>query len=344
LVQQGLSVGHYQSDQDLLADLGQSLSNIQRLQQYARIGMEVASRPPGSAQPASSMTTTTPASAPATSVPPASAVPAREQPPEWRDEWGALVRLNPQTGLYEPVDPLAVNPLVVQRANEYRTWLRNRSESLIRNPIETLRREGLDELLRQEREAIKEELRQELRDEQRVEQAHQEKTAFLAQNKARFYQLGQDGQPLVNPITGQAVLTPIGAAAFRYADEFANQFHATYHVDPAPQLVIQYVTARLAADEARGAFHQLPPQPSSPVASQPALAGPGAGWPIPSTGQPDDAIRRAIAMNGAQYQPNQGGSIVQAAQQATLPQNRHHSFTDMLREAAKQKGLLHPSA
>jgi hypothetical protein len=346
-----LPVGHYASDEQLLADLGSTLSQVQQLQQLAGYGRQYLaqqSQQPPASPPAPAPA---PAAGPAT---PSATTPQRPPAPEWREEWASLVRLDERTGRFVPVDPLAVNPLIVERANEYAAWRRQRAEAMIRDPIGTLRAEGLDDILQQERERIVQELRQQALEEQQAQEAQRLQEQFLNENRAAFFQLDPIGQPVINPLTGQPVITPRGHAAQQHAAQYSQAFAARYGHEPHPADVIQHVRQALAADEARGLFGP----PGQPPAGSGLLPGTGAlplagvgGAPTQQPGQIQQALlatqqaaqQRMQAMNGAHYQPNQMGTIAAAAQQPEFAQNPHESFRDTLVKSAIRRGMLHPN-
>lgn len=355
LMRQGMQVGHYQSDDQLLADIGSTVVNHQQLQPIIRLGYEALER--------QRQTGGTPAApAPAQpQVPGQPAQPQRPAAPEWRPEWDQLVRVDERTGRLVAVDPMAVNPLVVERANEYAAWRRQRAEAMLRDPVGTMRQEGLDQLLNEVREQIRTELRQETAAEQQAREAEQITAQFLEQNRSAFFQLDAQGQPVTNPLNGQFVLTPVGAAAAQHAEVFRQQFVARYGHEPHPLDVTNHVRQSLSQDQAQGRFgfaQQQPQQPVNPyqqqVVPQQQLAGPG-GAPF-QVQPPQQTIQQAAAaaaaaqpnrlhaMNGAQYQPNQLGTIAAAAQQPEYDQNPNLSFRDRLFTAAKQRGLLHANA
>jgi len=246
-----------------------------------------------------------------------------------------MVQHDPRTGLYVAVDPIAVNPVIVERANEYARWVRERSGAMLRDPLTTLRGEGLDELLRQNRDSVKAELRAELAAERAAAESDRARGQFIEQNLQQFFVLDPTTQrPAINPINGQAVMTPRGQAIFGYADQYVDHFRATYGREPVAQDVIQFAQSRLAQDEARGAFgpplHQ-PPQQQVPAQYAPVQQ-------LPAT------VARALAMNGAQWQPSLGGSPPPAPagipNPALPPTPVGMDFTQMLRQAGVQRGLL----
>lgn len=355
LMRQGLSVGHYQNDDQLLADIGSTLASQQQLAPIIRLGYEALEqrRAAGTPVPAAAGGPVQAASPQPNQPNQPAPQPARPAAPEWRTEWESLVRLDDRTGRFVAVDPLATNPLVVERANEYASWRRQRAESMLRDPIGTLRAEGLDQILQQHREQVIQELEQRTLASQQAEEAEQITQQFLEQNRASFFQLDAQGNPITNPINGQPALTPVGTAAAQHAQVFRQQFLARYGHEPHALDVTSHVRQSLAQDQAQGRFGNFAPpqvagnyQPQNVPQQQ--LAGPGGSpFQVPPAQQSIQQAaalaarepNRLQAMNGMQYQPNQLGTIAAAAQQPEYAQNPNLSFGDMLRQKARERGI-----
>lgn len=311
----------YASDQMLLDDMGQMGTNLSQLRQMARLGWEAQQQ---TAQP---QTQSQPAPAPQLPAQPTPAKPQRSPRPEWKPEWDGLVRRDPQSGRFVPSDAM-VNPLVAERANELQAWERQRASELVNSG---LTREDLEAVLVERETQIAANIRQQLEQDQQVQQANQLKEKFLADNRQAFYAHDQAGQPVVNPITREPVLSPIGQVAFAAGNQFTQQFEQLTGQPPHPQMVIDHVRLTLQAQ-----YGQQPPQPQP---MQPMGAAP------PTAQQLKDqviqgAVARQQALLAAQHVPNQGGTIAAAAQQATQQQNPRQSFGQMLLEAAVAKGQV----
>jgi hypothetical protein len=341
LIQQGYQVGFYANDQQLLDDIGTSQQSLGQLRQMARLGWQAQQGQPTAAplsngQPSQPQPTQQPLPAGI----PASNTVQKPPRPEWKREWDGMVRRDPTSGRFVPADAM-VNPLVAERANELAAWERNRAEELVNDG---LTRGDLDAILAERMQTLQTQIRQDFEREQQEAAGQEQVRQFLASNAQHFFQIGANGQPVVNPVTGQPLTTPVGQMALAYGNQYAQQFEAAYGLAPLPQQVIEHVQLRLTADQAAGRL---------PMAQQPALAQPaGAGTPggIPPAQQPspqqlrDNLINQAVVRNQqialAAYAPNQQGTIATAAQNATAPQNPRLSFRDQLLQAAEAKGQV----
>lgn len=241
----------------------------------------------------------------------------RPSPPEWREEWDPLVRLDEETGRYVATDPLAVNPAIVERANEYASWRRRQVNALLTNPVEALRQQGLDEL----KTEWKREILAELQQQERQEQSQSRVRQFIDQNQALLFQVGQDGQP-VTGWDGNLVPTPAGQRFFAICDEYTAGFKANYGIEPDYAHVAEFAKLRLDAEMGR---------PAAPANGYPPQQQPQAA-------PPQQTVARAAF--GAMYSPQSTGTIAAAAQQATQPQNPRLSFGQQLQQAAIQRGIL----
>lgn len=360
LVRQGLNVAHYRSDDELLADLGQIASSAQAIQSQAAWAAANSQQPSSGQQPSSA-----PAAPAAGSGVAAPAAPTKPQAPEWNPEWNQFIRMNPQTGLYEPAS-VHINPMLAQKANEYKSWQRQQAEKLITDPMSVIGPD-LDSRLKAIKDEAKNELRQEIAVERQRTEGAKIVDQFVEKNATTFFQTGPDGKPVVNPITGQFVFTPRGQAAMTYGTQYRQQFAARYGSQPHPADVIDHVQKSLAYDEARGVFG--PPMPQAVAPQQPQFmaatqypavppapqmyAQPPVQYPmapqaygVPAYGaQPqfstpqDDMVRRAIAAQQAGYQPQPNGTIQNAMQNALAPQNPSLDFKSMLRQSAQARGI-----
>lgn len=329
LAQQGLPVAQYPNDQALLDDMGQTVQQVEALRQRMRWDQDNQQQP---VAPQAPVAPAAPPAAPA-GTPASNTKPVK---PEWKQEWSSYVKKDPATGRFVPVDSY-VSPQIADRANEISAWERARAEELVEHGI-TL--QDLDRTLAEKLTAIKAEVRQELEREEQARQDQQQVQQFLQANQAAFFQIGTNGQPVLNPVTQQPVMTAVGQAAFAYGNQYAQQFEQSYGVPPNPAQVIEYVQLRLTADQAAG---RLPlAQQSAPQYGQPPAMPPP---PTPEQLKEQviaNALARQQQVAAAAYAPNQAGTIATAAQHATQPQNPRMSFRDALMQSAEQHGQLPP--
>lgn len=318
LSSRGVPVEQYQSDDELLNALGQFSADRQRLEYLARIGEQAISRQqqPTQQQPAQQQ------QQPAQS----------NQLPEWRPEWGALLTRDPESGLFvpKPGNELVAGQ-IAQIANQREAQRREYAERLMDDPIEFLKERGLGNLFEQERQRIIQEIRQQEQDRQvmtQVEQWNREVDPLL-------FQRDQAGNTVLNPLTGQPVLTELGQQVSQQRQRFSSWFQGVYGFEPDDALVMQNVAPIIEAHKSR---QQAQPQPQS-QAQPPVQAY------DPAKNQ--DALQRmtvAAAAQQAMYTPNQNGTIAAASMNATLPQNSQATFTQSLREEAIRQGIISPDA
>lgn len=340
LVASGVQVAHYPSDEAVLADFGQTAEQLNHLRQMARLGYQYleAQRQPASQQPPQ-----TPQQA---AQPPAPQQPQKSTRPEWKSEWDGMVRRDPATGRFVAVDASAVNPLIVERANEVEAWRRERAVRMVNDPLGLLKEEGLDQLLAEQIKSVKDEVRQELVREEQTRAGQQRVQEFLTANQAAFYVLDQTGRQLTNNLTGQPLLTQLGQHAFSLGNQYAQQFEQQYGVSPDPATVIDYVQLRLRAEGYQGPQQMQQQVPlAGPGTLPPNITAPNVGARPSADQLKEQIIANAMASRQQQialaaHAPNTGGTIAAAAQVATQPQNTRLSFRDMLVQGAIEKGRL----
>lgn len=349
----GLPVSNYQSDDQLIADYGRIAAENQQLKPYARLGYEqVANSRQNGQQPT-----------PVAPVPGAQ-VPTKPQTPEWREEWSSQVQWDAAKGRFIGVDEFT-SPLVVERANERKAWEQHRAKELISNPVEYLKSAGLKEELA----ALKDEAKREVLAEITSQQDHQRSRAvaenFIERNRHVLGVYDQSGREVIDPSTGKPALTQLGLLAMQTAEGFRNQFEQAYGVSPRPDHVIQVVEQQLGqfmAQQQRPAPQQVQqPQFQQPAPQQQAYGGAAyGGYPqaqpqfqqqpqyypqVIQGGDPrENFVQQAIRNNSAQYHPNSNGTIASAVANEQIVQNPSASFSEMLRQGAVAKGLVHQGA
>lgn len=360
LAAQGYPIGAYVNDAQLLEDFGAAAVELQQFRQQQRYaaygaqgvssGEDLTGQQPGPAAGQAAQTAT-----------PASPQNNRPKPPEWRPEWNSLVRQD-DSGLWVPIDPTVTPPAIVQRANEYHAWRRDRADQVMRDPVAVVRQEGLDEYLNQQKEAWQQEVFQRLEKERQQEQAQAQTEQFIEQNKSQLFVLDQNGQPAKSPYTQQPLRTPLGDAVYQFSQQIAQQHRSYYGTEPNPLHILAETKKYIAsiapqqqAPQQQQGFQQPPQLPAMQNQYQPQAA-PQQQFvmqpayyqqypqqqPLPSRNEQlkDQTIQRAIANNGAMYAPNQLGTVASAAANAEIPQNSRISFGDMLKNEAVKRGLL----
>jgi hypothetical protein len=361
LALRGLSASQYQNDDQLLEDMSETLSEIEELRYWANQGRGMAARERannGSPAMSSANGVAAPSQVQPPQPSPGSPAPAPQQPaaPDWRPEYEAMVRRDPQTGRFIPADNF-VNPRFAELANERAVWERNRAQALISDPVGFLRAQGLDQILAEREQKAVREFQQQQQEEQATAAANEAINGFVKQNQAMLFQLDNNGQPLVNRATQQPLLSPRGQAFSQYSQEYVANFQQRYGQAPDPRDALQHAQIRLQVDEASGRFgaplQQQPvygqpaayqgyqPQPQ-PQATTPWPAAQPAPQQQPAFQQPpaNTVQQRIQQMNGAAYQPNHQGTLVTASQNPNYAQNPHLSLRQMLHDAGVAAGVL----
>lgn len=349
LAAQGLPVGHYANDQQLLADLGSAASEIQQLRHFARMGMMQQRGIPGDGQqqqqpPANGQ-----------QQPPAgqqqAQQPQRPRPPEWREEWQALVKFDQATGQYKAVDPMAVNPQIVDRANEYAAWRRRTIDSLAADPAKAVWDGGLSEIVTAEVDRRLQAAEAQRMAQQTQLEGQRAMDQFIQANQQQFFQLDANGQPLVNPYTQEFVLTPRGQSFRAHSSRYSAEFSARYGRAPDPRDVLERTQLALlqedyqrSAQAQQAGMQQFQQQPGT-MPMQPGQWAPPAQYqPIAGGYGPFNQNAAALentvqqALQRARHAPNQNGTEISQAVNG-VAQNPNLSFRQLLQQAAVQRGL-----
>lgn len=263
--------------------------------------------------------------------------------------------------MFKAVDPTVVPPAIVQRANEYASWKRERGEQLLRDPMAIMREEGLEQFLTERDAKLKQSIVDEFRQQEVQQKSQAAVTDFLNKNKAHLFVLDQQGQPAQN-WRGEYLRTPLGEHLNQQAVQIRQQFQEWYGREPDPRHVMAELEQRLApyvpqqqpqpgfqppAQQAP-AYQQYVPQQQVQQFQTPQPAyyqQPPQFPPLPNRNEQlkDNLYQRQLAMRGEAYAPNQQGTVASAQASPVIPQNTRLSFEQMLKNSAIEKGILHPS-
>lgn len=126
-----------------------------------------------------------------------------KKPPEWRDEWAQYLVVDAQGNVR------AASPLYEKYAEAYRmrqAWEREAADKLLSDPV------GLILQAPQFAQTVEKIIQAEF--ERRRSKENIQK--IIASNADKFFQMDANGNPMVNPVTGEPVLTQVG----RFAQEF----------------------------------------------------------------------------------------------------------------------------
>jgi hypothetical protein len=194
----------------------------------------------------------TPATQPAASAPAKPANPFNL--PEYDPSWAQLIQKNAVTGELEPAP--GAPPDIVHRVLGYERKLREVQAKFWQNPAE-----ALGPILA---ETIKPLLQQHVQQNLGALQDQQAAQQFVAQNGSWLYQKNPQGQPIIDPLTQQPILSAQGAS-FRQHLERAAQYGIT---SQAAQ--IDY-----AVNQTRAEILQAGGQAPATGAAAPAAVPPG---------------------------------------------------------------------
>lgn len=261
---------------------------------------------------------------------PGSAAPAPRKwsPPEFDPAWEGMVRFDEQVGTYVPASPW-INPVVADKFNTYRKWQSDAANRIVSDPMSVLDEAGFQERLDAHGAALIQKFHQMQSEQRDTDEARQ----FLAQNQHSLFMLDTQGQPVVNPYTGEAHLTAIGATFKHYLDQtteysMTNKQRREYAVSMTQRDVQDY-NYRLAMSG------QYAPAAAAPL-GQALPAPPSANTPPrdPATGQflSQAEATKAYFLNRAQAQH-------QTAAQAAPPPGAHVPQTRVVNEALSGKPM-----
>jgi len=230
-----------------------------------------------------------------------------KKPPEWRDEWAQYLVVDAQGNVR------AASPLYEKYAEAYRmrqAWEQEAADKLLSDPV------GLILQAPQFAQTVEKIIQAEF--ERRRSKENVQK--IIASNADKFFQMDANGNPMVNPVTGEPILTQVG----RFAQEFLRW--ATDGDYEAILPIAVQIGELLARQQTPEAFPSPPspsPQPSpppqsgmtpQPPAQQPSPTAPvnpgaerrfgqrGAGQPA-SPAKPSSAVnfRELLYRNAQQF-------------------------------------------
>lgn len=234
-------------------------------------------------------------------------------PPEFDKGWDSLLRVDSRTGTYVPINE-HVSPVVAQKANEYRTWLRDQGQRFWNNPYDFMK-EGLTDWVADVADSVVE---------QRMGQqsTNDQVTDFLSQNANRFYMLDQMGNIQYDPNTGQEYLTQEGQALKHYATEARSGGMSD------PQRIQEYALGMVERDlYQQGAMQQYYQQQVAQQ-SQP-----------PQQPAQESFVQGAVQPSYPGYSANRDATVSSAAE-AGMAQNENLSFMDMALPELMNMGLV----
>lgn len=134
--------------------------------------------------------------------------------PQYDPDWQHLVTFDPQTNRYVGITP-EVPMEIVQGVNNYSNWLKKQQREFFDNPYQRTFEAVREPLLREVQNVIQQTLQ--------GQQQQQQLAHFEQQNARVLYQADQNGNLVVDPMTGQARMTPFGQRFYSHANHLFQQ-------------------------------------------------------------------------------------------------------------------------
>jgi hypothetical protein len=116
---------------------------------------------------------------------------------------------DPETGRYVAKTPGAINPQIVDEANEYETQKRNIAEQFVEDPASFIKQQIAEELAKAEERASQKSIEW-FQSQQQVQQQQATVQNILAGNKSWMVQYDANGQAIMDASGQRPVLTPQG--------------------------------------------------------------------------------------------------------------------------------------
>ena len=246
-------------------------------------------------------------------------------PPEYDPEWDALVTVDQESGQFVPRYK-HVNPIVAQKANEYRDYLRKEGQRFWQNPHDFVW-DGLNDRVEQMVQDRVSDAVQGIRDRSSARD-------FLDEHKSIFFQLDSQGNRMTDS-QGNELLTPAG----HKMHEYANRLRASGVSDP--QEIRELASGLLQRDMLETGLGYANQQYQQQVLAQQQYQQQAYQQPQESTltepAQNQTFLERGL--QGAYHQPNQSGTI-DSSERSGIPQNGDSSFLQLAELEMRERGLL----
>lgn len=275
--------------------------------------------------------------APAVAAPSQPDAPAWPKPPEWDPAWEKFLTVN---GDGRIVAIEGARPDLPQLREQYMSYMQSNMRDFLTDPVGFSQKAGIDRAIEnrlQERIAKAEaEMEQKLQQRMAAHQEQQFGQQWAQQHGRWMFQQAPNGQPVVNPATGQPVFSPEGQRVIQIANNLAA--NGLNNPQMAMQIAYSMVSGSgSVAEQAANELNQALAQYTGGIAAGQSAA------PTPTQRQQvanqqflqraQQATRRP-AMNGAQpgaAQPNHG---------KYEGMTREQRFSAMLRDSAAAAGFL----
>ena len=242
--------------------------------------------------------------------------------PAYDPNWEKLVQFNPQTGLLEPVAP-GVPFQIVDAANKWRQATQSKQRDFWNNPIKQVWSNIEQPVEHKVRSIVNEMMQRTL--------AAQENQQFEQQHARHLYQFDQNGNVIVNPLTGAPEQTAFGGRFFQHARSL-RAAGITDHRELRQRAYDLALGDVLREDyQRRMQQQQQPGQPGAPAPQAPAQAPPA-----------PPADPRTTFMQSALQRASHNPSAVPAGASPSEPVSLR-SYADlegMFEREARTQGIL----
>lgn len=315
----GLDTSGFQNDDEALAHLLAAQMQIPELERLAAFGQQVL---PYVNEFQEFLKSRQSPQEPQAGAAPAAQEPQPEPywpaPPEWKPEYEQFLTIDPRTGQVVATDPVFAH--LVPKYHEYIRWKRERDQAFWRDPVAAIWK-GIEQRLEQ-------------REKERGFLTKQDLDAYRQQQFANSFAIAnEDWLYARDPMTGQPIVNANGQRQLSLAGQF--YVHNIQRLEQLAQRMAQgdpsaqHELAQFALEMTIPAF--LQGQMAGAGATPPQADGNG-GAPVPQ--DPRDAYLQAHL-----YSPNRAGSFPTSAT-GNVPQNTKASFQTLLRQRAREAGLV----
>lgn len=313
----GLDVSGFQNDDEALAHLLAAQMQVPELERLAAFGQQVL---PYVNEFQEFLKSRQSSQEPQAGAAAASKEPQPEPywpaPPEWKPEYEQFLTIDPRTGQVVATDPVFAH--LVPKYHEYIRWKRERDQAFWRDPVAAIWK-GIEQRLEE-------------REKQRGFLTKQDLDAYRQQQFANSFAVAnEDWLYAKDPVTGQPIVNAAGQRQLSLAGQF--YVHNIQRLEQLAQRMAQgdptaqHELAQFALEMTIPAFLQAGAVGGGPPQSQ----GNGAA---PPPQDPRDAYLQAHL-----YSPNRAGSFPTSAT-GNVPQNTKASFPTLLRQRAREAGLV----
>lgn len=224
------------------------------------------------------------------------------QTPEYNPNWLTQVERDPQTGELRPLP--GANPVVAQKLRDYTEWRHEAIQKILHDPHAAIVQPWWERTQKELMDQVGKLVDQRLGHTQVETEAQQ----FIQQNSDWLFQ-SRDGQPVIDPVTGQRTLSAEGA---RFAELISEaQEYGIADTRKQKDYAMRIIQAERSAAQS-----------------------------APAKAQASDAQRKQeLLKKKAGFSPDASGSVPSPDDPNAPPQNPNTDLADMLRGAFAEAGV-----